>query len=177
MKTIAYCPTMTPYVQKIAEKVPSLILEPLTSAAQVLAQLRQHSFDGAIIGRPAYTSELLPGTGVKQLLEGYTLVYHSKMGVSAAQLKSIDVISYLSAAELEPYAELFRSVTRYDTLEACLKTNLETPVLINLRDFSDRFELLIPMGPTGKDPRFRAPILYHHHFSNEQVEQIQTALL
>jgi len=92
--------------------------------------------------------------------------------VGSDRLSEIPVITYLSESDLGDLKNQFTKISFVSSLDECLTDNLETPVLIDWRDYRDEFELLIPMEAKGKDPRFRAPVLYYKNLSNDVLNKI-----
>ena len=70
----------------------------------------------------------------------------------------------------------FSKISYVSSLNECLIDNLETPALIDWRDYRDEFGLLIPMTATGKDPRFRAPILYYKNLTMDVLDKIEKVI-
>ncbi len=168
--TMAYCPTMTPYAdaiesQKEQENVfgneYDIELIPASSAGEVLYMLKTNRVDSVLIGRSAKKSELDDKVSSFRMLDGVTLVYKVKAGVPVEQLKEIEVLTYLKPEKIARVKNFFKKVTFLDTIDECLNSNLEIPVIIDWHDFRDDFELLIPMNDYGKVPEFRAPVLYY----------------
>ncbi len=176
MTSIAYCPTMEPYIVKIQEHIPEVNFISMPSAGMVLSKLKQRTINGVIIGRPAYSYELNPDTNFVRFRDGYTLVYQSKMAIEESKLKELKIVTYLKREEIKAYLPLFKSIEFLSSLQACLSFNLVTPVLIDFKDFSDDFELLIPLNRYGKNPLFRAPVLYHNHIDNALIERMAKIL-
>ncbi len=177
MTTLAYCPTMEPFAQKIAAAVPNIQLMPMGGAAQVLSTLRGNRVDIALIGRVGYTRELDDGTNFLRLQEGLTLAYRQKAFLPEEKLKGIEVVTYLPPEKTAAVAHYFGHLTRLDSLEACLAYNLEVPVLVDWQDFRDDFGLLIPSTPFGKTPAFRAPVIYYKKLDDDTLAQIQQAVI
>ncbi len=177
MTSIAYCPTMEPYIVKIQEHFPEVNFISMPSAGMVLSKLKQHTIDGVIIGRPAYSYELNPDTKFVRFRDGYTLVYQSKMAIEEKKLKELKIITYLKRETIKEYLPLFKSIEFLPSLQACLSFNLATPVLIDFKDFSDNFELLIPVNAYGKSQMFRAPVMYHNHIDSALIERMEKILI
>ncbi len=159
---ISYCPTMTPYIEKISSEIEGIKLLPASSAAEALYLLQTKYAQGIIIGRVAKKSEIPDEIFAYRLKDGKTLIYRQKVVVNIKNLKHVDVYTYLSRNSLKDVEILFRSVTFFDTLDECLRDDLETPVLVDWQDYRDEFELLIPVNESGKIPYFRAPIFYYY---------------
>lgn len=171
-KKIAFCPTMTPFAQKIGA-LEGIEMVPLQSAGQSMDALKRGRVDGALIGRYAKSYELDALTRREILKTGYTLVYHRKMGVDERALRDVTVNTYLPEENLQDFKPFFKEIRHYDSLDACLADHLQTPVLIAWQDFRDAFELLIPMNAHGKTPLFRAPVLYYKSIGPDLVEAIK----
>ncbi len=176
MTSIAYCPTMEPYILKLQEQLPEINFIAMPSAGMVLSELKNHRIDGVIIGRPAYTYELDSNTKFVRFRKGKTLVYQTKIAIDDNKLKELKVITYLNREDIKDYLPLFKSIDYYSSLHACLSFNLEIPILIDFEDFSDNFQLLIPVNARGKNPMFRAPVLYHHQIDDGLVEKMSALL-
>ncbi|NIA03749.1 MAG: hypothetical protein GWP09_00170, partial [Nitrospiraceae bacterium] len=136
-------------------------LIPASSAGEVLYMLKTNRVDSVLIGRSAKKSELDDKVSSFRMLDGVTLVYKVKAGVPVEQLKEIEVLTYLKPEKIARVKNFFKKVTFLDTIDECLNSNLEIPVIIDWHDFRDDFELLIPMNDYGKVPEFRAPVLYY----------------
>ncbi len=173
---VCYCPTMQPYAEKIFASVEEAEAVPVMSAAQALNLLRSGQVDSVLIGRAAQSFELDPDTKEKRLMNGLTLVYRQKGGLPTNSLKQIPAFTYLSDEELGELKGLFGQVTKFETLDDCLADGLQTPVIIDWRDYRDEFELLIPMLENGKDPRFRAPVLYYKELPESFLEKVEKAI-
>ncbi len=161
MIKLSYCPTMQPYLEKIARNFDDIDFLPASSAAEVLYMLRAGSIDAALIGRVAHSRELDEKTKFYRLKGGNTLIYRQKAGIGFDQLKEVEVYTYLPEEFIKDISSAFKRVIHFDSLDECLKDGLATPVLINWEDYRDEFELLIPMDVRGKTPYFRAPVLYY----------------
>ncbi len=172
MTSIAYCPTMEVYIVKLREQLPEVTFVAMPSAGMVLLELKEHRIDGVIIGRPAYSYELNRDTKFVRFRNGHTLVYQTKMAIDERKLKDLKIITYLEREEIKDYLPLFKSIDFYSSLHACLSFNLEIPILIDFKDFSDDFELLIPVNANGKHPLFRAPVLYYNQIDAELVNRM-----
>ena len=169
---IAYCPTMKPFAKTIENSIQEIETVEAASAAQALQMLRGDYVDSVLIGRAAKKRDLSDNSKEKRLLDGITLVYKTKTGVGSDQLSEIPVITYLSESDLGDLKNQFTKISFVSSLDECLTDNLETPVLIDWRDYRDEFELLIPMEAKGKDPRFRAPVLYYKNLSDDVLSKI-----
>ena len=172
--TICYCPTMAPFAEKIISKIPEAEPVPVMSAAQALNMLRANQVDSVLIGRAAQRFELETDTKEKRLQDGLTLVYRQKGGIPTNSLAQIPAFTYLPDEKLGELKNLFGRVTKFNTLDECLTDGLATPVIIDWHDYRDEFELLIPMLENGKDPRFRAPVLYYKILPDEFLENISS---
>ena len=170
--TIAYCPTMKPFAKTIENSIQEIETVEAASAAQALQMLNGNYVDSVLIGRAAKKRELSDNSKEKRLLDGITLVYKMKTGVGSDQLSEIPVITYLSESDLGDLKNQFTKISYASSLDECLIDNLETPVLIDWKDYRDEFELLIPTTGSGKDSRFRAPVLYYTNLSEEIVNKI-----
>ena len=175
--TMAYCPTMEPFAQEIENNLREVKIIPAYSAAQVLNMLRSGEVDSVLIGRTAKKSEINADTGCLRLKEGITLAYRTKAGIPVSRLREIEVVTYLEPERVEGVKDLFAEVIHLDTLNDCLKYNLEVPVLVDWQDYRDDFELLIPMNEGGKSPEFRAPVIYYSPNVDEEILQKITAAL
>ncbi len=175
MVKIAFCPTMEPYAEKIAQ-LAEIEIVPLQSAGQSMSKLRMGQVDGTLIGRYAKGYELDTDTKRAILKGGYTLVYKDKVGINESQLKQIIINTYFPQDEIQVFIPLFGEIHYFNSLNDCLQDNLETPVLINWRDYRDAFELLIPMNAYGKTPLFRAPVLYYKGIEAEIVSEIKNSM-
>lgn len=175
-KRIAFCPTMTPFADKISASVEGIEMVEMGSAAQVLSALRGGSVDGVLIGRYAKHAELDGETKREILKEGYTLVYKVKSGLPEDQLKDITVKSYLDDESLKDFIPLFKEIIRCDSLDECIKDGLDVPVIIDWKDYRDDFEMLIPMNNRGKLPQFRAPVLYYKDIDSDAVNSIRDCI-
>ncbi len=174
--TIAFCPTMATYASEIKENSHAVEIIDAGSAAQALGMLRSDYADAVLIGRTAQKRELSPDTKEKRLREGITLVYKMKTGIPVDQLSQIPVVTYLKEDRLGELKNAFAKIYFVPTLDDCVKDGLETPVLMDWNDYRDEFELLIPMTSTGKDPRFRAPVLYYKNLDEETLSEIERSL-
>ena len=175
--TISYCPTMEPFAQKIAGNIQDVELVPVGSAAQAMRMLYNNQVDSVLIGRVATSREVDDNTIETRLADGITLVYRQKSGLPVSSLSEIPVATYLPDEKLGELKNAFGQINRYDTLEECLQDGLETPVLIDWKDYQDYFELLIPMYENGaKDARFRAPVIYHKGFDSKLLQQIKDSI-
>ena len=173
---IGFCPTMQPYVDKIARKVDEVEMMPFSSAGQVLSMLRNDNLDGVLIGRTAYAYEIDSNTNFIRLKDGITLAFKMKYAVSEEQLKQVDVLTYLPPEKVEHVEKFFHQIYYRDTLEQCLEENLEVPVIVDWNDFKDDFELLIPVNNYGKTQEFRAPVIYHKNIEDNVLEKIKSLL-
>ncbi len=174
--TIAYCPTMEPFAETLVKVVKNVETIDAGSAAQALQMLRGNYVDSVLIGRVAKKIELSNDSKELRLRNGVTLIYKMKTGINSNGLSNIPVRTYLSESELGELKNQFSQILFEPTLEDCFVDSMETPALIDWRDYRDEFELLIPMTETGKDPRFRAPVLYYKDLSDEILSEISTAI-
>ncbi len=177
MKKIAYCPTMKPYAEALGAKINEVSMLEMSSAAQVLGALRSGSVDGVLIGRYAKKKELEEGTEREIFKEGYTLVYKTKGGISESELKDLAVKTYLGKDELGDYIPLFRKIDYFRSFKACVEDGLETPMIIDWKDFRDDFEMLIPLNKSGKLPVFRAPVLYYRDIDFSVIKRMREVLV
>ncbi len=167
--TMAYCPTMEPFAQEIENNLENVKMIPASSAREVLQFLRYNRVDSVLIGRVAEKRELDENTKFFRLKKGLTLVYKVKSGISVEQLKNVEVLTYLDLEKIAHVKDFFARVVHLDSLEECLKYNLNVPVLVDWEDFRDDFSLLIPMTMTGKAPEFRAPVIYYKKDIDEGI--------
>jgi hypothetical protein len=165
------------FAQKIAGKIPDAELVQVGSAAQAMRMLYNDQVDSVLIGRVATKREMDNRTIETRLADGITLIYRQKSGLPVSALSEIPVATYLTDEQLGELKDAFAQITKYETIEECLQDGLATPVLIDWRDYQDSFELLIPMFDNGaKDPRFRAPVIYHKGFDENLLQQIKDSL-
>ncbi|MCD6121491.1 MAG: hypothetical protein J7K04_06610 [Spirochaetales bacterium] len=164
---MAYCPTMEPFAERIADEIDLIEAVPAGSAAMVLKMLQGGMVESVLIGRTAKSYELDGDVKHKRLREGVTLVYKDKTSIYQDQLKEIPVKTYLDKNSLGEVAGFFTKIAYLDSKDDCLNGNLTIPALINWRDFRDSFELLIPVDENGKVKEFRAPVIYY----NKNVEK------
>ena len=175
MINIAFCPTMQPFAEKLAQ-IEGINMVPLQSAGQSLAMLKSGRVQGALIGRYAKRQEIDSETQREILKGGCTLVYRVKTAIREDDLKNIAVNTYLDEGEIQPFQALIGEIHHFDSLEACLNDQLQTPVLINWQEYRDDFELLIPMNAHGKTPLFRAPVLYAKGIDAAMIKRIREAI-
>jgi len=154
----AFCPTMAPFVQEINFKE-NVKFYDAGSAANALSYLMSGEVDAVLIGRAAKKNEINAQVKEKRLQQGYTLVFHRKMGVDSSQLSQFPVHTYLAQNIAEKILP-DNNITYHASLDECLASGLAEPVLIDWNDYRDEFELLIPMDSGGKVSLFRAPVLY-----------------
>ena len=173
MVKIAFCPTMTPYAEKIMQYVDNVEMIPMGSAAQVLSMLMSGVISGVLIGRYAKENEIDKNTKKEILKNGYTLVYKFKTGINENELSRIEIKTYLKKEEIENLVPLFGKITFYSSYEKCFADGLDIPALIDWKDWDDTFELLIPMNNEGKTPVFRAPVLYYKDIDTNLIERIK----
>lgn len=176
MKKIAYCPTMQPFAEKLEKEIDEVSMIEMSSAAQVLAALRSGDVDGVLIGRYAKRRELAEGTRREIFKEGYTLVYKTKGGISESELKDLKVNTYLEKDKLGDFIPLFAKIAFKESLDECLTGGLDTPLIIDWKDFRDDFEMLIPLNESGKLPLFRAPVLYYRGIDSSVIKKMQEVL-
>lgn len=172
MIKIAYCPTMEPFVRKLSG-IDGLEFFNMGSAAQAFMSYLNKQADAVLVGRAAYGREKDKETIETRLKEGLTLVYQQKTGVDEGELANITVWTYLDASKTADFNNLFMEIIRKNSLEACLEDGLQTPVLLDWKDFRDEFQLLIPLNPNGKVPLFRAPVLYHRGISQDVLDNMK----
>ena len=176
MVKIAFCPTMDPYAEKIANSFQDVKMLEGSAAASVLAALREGQVDGVLIGRKAKAYEIDEKTQFEKLKGGITLVYLQKAAVDEGQLSTIPVKTYLKKERLANIEQLFKSVEYRDSFKACFEDGLEIPAIIDWDDYRDDFGLLIPMNRYGKTPIFRAPVLYYKNIEKDIVNKIADVL-
>ena len=174
---IAYCPTMQPYVETIAQRVDEVEMMNYSSAGQVLSMLRNSEIDGVLIGRTAASYEIDAKTEFVRLKDGITLAFKMKYGLPEVQLKDIDVLTYLKAEQVDHVKHFFKEIHFRESLDKCLQENLEVPVLVDWNDFRDDFQLLIPMNDFGKTQQFRAPVIYHKNIDEQVIQKIKKAII
>ena len=167
---LSFCPTMAPYAEKINEKIKEVELVPSSSAAMVLNMLSNGMIEMALIGREAYSEELNSNIEKKRLKNGYTLVYSEKVAIPEDKLKEIPIKTYLSKDVAEKILPNPDNIRYCETLKECDNPENDLPILIDWKDFSDKFELLIPIENTGgKTPIFRAPVVYYSKDVPEEI--------
>jgi len=171
---LCFCPTMTPYAEKIAKEVNRIELVPYPSAAMVMSALLNKVIDIALIGREAYSEEINTNISKKRLKNGYTLVYREKVVIPEEKLNEIPIKTYLSKEIAEQILPNPDNIIYCESLKECDNPENDLPILIDWRDFSDKFELLIPINSkSGKTPIFRAPIVYYNNnVSKETIDSI-----
>ena len=174
---IAYCPTMEKYANVIGSKVADIDLINANSAAQVLAMLKENLVDIVLIGRTAKSWEINNHIDFLRLKNGYTLIYKQKMGIYYADLKQVEINTYINREKIKDIAHLFKKINFFTNFDDCLKNGLDIPILIDWKDFRDEFELLIPMDENGKVAYFRAPVLYYNrNVNNQLIKNLKNAI-
>ena len=175
MFNIAFCPTMNPFAEKLVQ-IEGIKMIPLQSAGQSLATLKAGEVQGVLIGRYAKGREIDSETQQDILQGGCTLVYRAKTGIGETELKNVAVNTYLADEDIQAFKPLLGEIHRFDSLDACLKDQLATPILIDWQDYRDEFELLIPMNNYGKVSLFRAPVLYTKNIDSSLLEAIKQSI-
>ncbi len=179
LKKLAFCPTMEPYVEDFNREIDKVTFIKMASAGQVMQRLNMNSIDMALIGREAYKRELAGNIKKLRLKDGYTLVYHQKVGIPREQLNEIPVKTYLSKSIVKRILPVLDNVKFYNSLEECEFEQDDIPMLIDWKDFNDEYELLIPMDANGaKVPVFRAPVLFYNkdNVNEELLKKFQNAM-
>ena len=173
---MGYCPTMMKFADTISKNVKEVEAIPNSSAAEVLGMLRYGELDLGLIGRTAKKEELLKEIKETRLMNGITLIYKIKTGISLSQLGEVEVVTYLPDKKIADVKDFFGKVMQLGSFEECLRYKLEVPVIIDWKDFRDEFELLIPLTSQGKVPQFRAPVLYYKNIEKEILRKIKKSL-
>jgi len=153
---IGYCPTMEEYVKKI-KNIQDFEIFNLQGAARVLSYLSNDEIDIAIVGRKAKKVEFVgyekaDGTG-------YTLITYSKNMISKDELPNLRVDTNISKEIVQKEFPELKTVVYHKTLQEALdKGDVQ---LISWDDWSDKFELLIPVDQFyNKVKQYRVPHFY-----------------
>ena len=169
---LSFCPTMQPYAKIISDNNKNIILNPSSSAANVLNMLNQGIVNVALIGREAYSCEISSDIEKFRLKNGYTIVYNKKILIPEEKLYEIPIKTYLSEDTVKKVLPNHKNILYFNTFKECHTKHDELPMLINWKDFSDEFKLLIPVNSNGnKTPIFRAPILYYRKELREKIKK------
>ena len=158
---IGYCPTMEKDLKKYIKNKNFELID-LGSARQVLYSLDNNKIDVGVIGRQAKKSEF---NGVlKRIGSGYTLITAMKSMISNKDLDTLEIHTFVSREKIKQKYPYLKNIIYHNSLkEALVKGEIQ---LISWDDWSDDFELLIPVDDfNNKNPDFRIP----HFYSKKEV--------
>ncbi len=158
---IGYCPTMEKDLKKYSKNKNFELID-LGSARQVLYLLDNNEIDVGVIGRQAKRTEF---DGVlKRIGSGYTLITAMKSMISNKALDMLEIHTSVSKEIIEQKYPYLKNIIYHNSLkESLIKGKIQ---LISWDDWSDDFELLIPVDDfNNKNPDFRVP----HFYSKKEV--------
>ena len=166
---LGYCPTMKTHAQSIAADA-DLTLKAYGTTAEAISALKKGVVDAILVGRPAKKSELKEAFELK-LRGGYTLVGKTKRLLRLDELTQKKIHTAVEKEEFSQYMPQTENVIYHNSLEEALKNGINEVVFINWDDYSDDYELLIPIDDGGnKVEKFRIPIVYS--LKKEFIESI-----
>jgi len=157
--TLGYCPTMREYAIQIQNLNPNLDISEFSSTAEVIRNLNSNNIEYALVGRKVRDWEL-ENYNLLILREGYTLIGPSQVFINYADLNNLVIHTYLDESIVDLYFENKNNFVFYDSFEDAIKTRNENVVFINWSDYSNSFELVIPVIGPNKVEKFRLPIIY-----------------
>ncbi len=167
---LGFCPTMAHYAEIIEKEVKGIEIITYPGAAIVMRALLNKMIDVALIGREAYSDEINANILKRRLKNGYTLVYREKVAIPEEKLNEVPVKTYLYKEIVEKILPNPDNLIYCETLEGCDNQENDLPLLIDWKDFSDKYELLIPINSNGeKTPAFRAPVIYYNKKVSEEI--------
>lgn len=165
---VAYCPTMKPFAEQIANTNKNVLLLEQSSSAQALQELKNQNIDVALIGRKAEQSEI-QSVNERILKEGYTLITTTKTFIQEKELANINIHTAIAediAKQLLPYSE----IQFYTTTQEAVHTGLQEAVLIDWKEYKEEYELLVVMKGTEKMVQFRIPVLYSNKYDLKKIK-------
>lgn len=159
---LGHCPTMSGIAQEVAAKNPHVSLVPYNFTAQALQSLNEGVVDAVLVGRLAEENEIGKAFE-RQLRGGLTLIGKEKRLISIDELRRSRIHTYVTKEQAEGYIPNIEDAVFHDSLESAVKDGIDDIVLIQWSDFSDEFELIIPVdGNLNKIEMFRIPVLYSY---------------
>ncbi len=163
---LGYCPTMVEIAKMIQEKNQHVSLVPYDFTAQALQSLNKKEVDVVLVGRIAENNEL-GEVFEKRLKDGLTLVGREKMLIRMDDLQKSRIHTYVTKEQAQEYIPNTDKIIYHDSFESAIKEGINDAVLIKWSDFSDDFELIIPVDENmNKIEKFRIPVLYSYNKEN-----------
>lgn len=152
---VGFCPTMQEEALRLKRENKNIELVSFVSTNEVLENLKLNQIQAALIGRKAKISEIENDLNENRLKkDSHTLITTTKQIILENDLKKIEISTCLSEKTKELYPELKLN------FKDCNYKNGD-PWLISWDNFSDEFELLIPINEYGeKIKKFRTAHLY-----------------
>jgi hypothetical protein len=155
-QVLGYCPTMISEAIEMSHEY-NLVLKEYVSASEVLNELSFNNIDLALVGRKAYSYEILDNIQEKTLESGFTLVSNKRGFIDASQLYNHEIYIPLD------YIGFVNSNLIYNSSEELKKLiyrgNL---VLISWEHWQDDFELVVLTNGSNKVRDLRGSFLYFY---------------
>ncbi|MCD6101483.1 MAG: hypothetical protein J7J77_00305 [Candidatus Cloacimonetes bacterium] len=173
---MGYCPTMEIFLNDIMELNPDIKLLSFGSAAQVLALLKEDYLNAGLIGRIAKKNEIYNEIKEMRLAKGYTLVGKFKIAIPHGELSNMEIHTYLPEEVVKSFIPEVNKVIYHKSVEDAVREGISSAILIDWDDYSDDYELIIPIEDEGKVLKFRTPTLYYHTKLESDIEVIEEKL-
>ena len=173
---MGFCPTMGIFLDEM--KGLDIGIKPLQLgiAAQVLALLRGGYMNAGLVGRIAKKIEINDNIKEMRLAKGYTLVGKFKTAIPYGELPGMEIHTYLPEEVVKSFIPEAGNIIYHKSIEDAISEGVNSAVLIDWDDYSDDYELVIPIEGGGKVLKFRTPTIYYHTEIEENIEAIEENL-
>lgn len=160
---IGYCPTMAPYVQALAETRPYVTPVLYDNSAVAMQALQTGSVQAILIGRAAWSHELVENLRLVLLSDGLTLIVQQPGVIRYGDLEKVRIFTHEDRAAIQDLLPAQTDIIFFDDFDQ-MRAAMDGSVAVLLRwsQVSPVDNLLVPVDAAGlKIPGFRSPHFYY----------------
>ncbi len=169
--TVGYCPTMSFFAERIADRNDNVKATMYTETADTLQKIHSGVIDIALVGRIAKADEAGDAHEMR-ISNGYTLIGSSKRFIHEEELGDMEIHTALPKNEIESFVPEAKNIVYHSSLQEAIASGMNNAVLINWDDYDGTYELVIPHNDNRKVMKFRIPVMYSVTYDEEQMRRL-----